>query len=415
MLKKFSIIGLTLILGTTPILASVFPNTIWKPLDEYTLSKSENNLENQIAASEKVISIMTPEPESQERINILLNHHLELANAYNTIGNYEKAYENFKLYIPFGESQGHDVSYAYAKLMTLQPSLEVFQLNSNASAPYFDAKFEPTQGVIYGSYYDKDTYIGVAYNNEDIRSRYPSEESMLLVYLEFGQDIKTPYIQNMLNLAKEEDKLVFLAWNTAGSTLDTANSSQFPLHQTPQEYIASTIDYLSSQGLDALIRFGGEMNNGPSGRNVFTGEVDSAGFIESFQYVSNIAKQHDNIGMVWSPDDIGGLDTPFEMFYPGDEYVDWVGVSMYPKKYFRDEIDTSNNKDINALKNILGIRAQGFVDNANGLGSTEIHKSSTYKSQSISETFMYDTDDYDEIRLKIKELSDDLYHRLSNS
>ncbi len=357
MLKKFSIIGLTLILGTTPILASVFPNTIWKPLDEYTLSKSENNLENQIAASEKVISIMTPEPESQERINILLNHHLELANAYNTIGNYEKAYENFKLYIPFGESQGHDVSYAYAKLMTLQPSLEVFQLNSNASAPYFDAKFEPTQGVIYGSYYDKDTYIGVAYNNEDIRSRYPSEESMLLVYLEFGQDIKTPYIQNMLNLAKEEDKLVFLAWNTAGSTLDTANSSQFPLHQTPQEYIASTIDYLSSQGLDALIRFGGEMNNGPSGRNVFTGEVDSAGFIESFQYVSNIAKQHDNIGMVWSPDDIGGLDTPFEMFYPGDEYVDWVGVSMYPKKYFRDEIDTSNNKDINESIFIAGEHA----------------------------------------------------------
>ena len=38
--------------------------------------------------------------------------------------------------------------------------------------------------------------------------------------------------------------------------------------------------------------------------------------------------------MVWSPNQVSNWDIDIDDYYPGDEYVDWVGISLYAQKYF---------------------------------------------------------------------------------
>lgn len=57
----------------------------------------------------------------------------------------------------------------------------------------------------------------------------------------------------------------------------------------------------------------------------------SADFVASWRRIVDIFRRRgaDNAAFVWSPNvpDIGPV--PFTKYYPGDEYVDWVGVSFY--------------------------------------------------------------------------------------
>ncbi len=341
--KKLSAIVIVSLFGSMPVLANL-PNTIWAPIERYTAAFESNNLVDQIAASKEIISIMEPQPVSESRTNVLLNHYYQTALAYMKLQDYANAYKYFQLYLPFGQSQSDDTLYAETALKLLQPSIDVFQKTAPVNMPYFNAKFEPENGVLYGSFYSSDPNVGVNYAYNSIRNIYPSEESSLLVYLEFGQDVTDSFFTNIFNLAREQNKLIVLAWNTMSSKLETAAHHNYPLYNiSPVQYIDNTLAYLSGLGLDILIRFGAEMNVGESGVDASTGQLDPAGFIESFKLVSSKAKQYNNLGMIWSPNDFGSTNTTYEMFYPGNEFVDWVGISAYPKKYFLDQIDPDPN------------------------------------------------------------------------
>ena len=63
---------------------------------------------------------------------------------------------------------------------------------------------------------------------------------------------------------------------------------------------------------------------------------------EAFRNVANMIHEYPNFAVVWSPNDLGALDRPFDYYYPGDEYVDWVGVSCYMPKYFVNNVNTSD-------------------------------------------------------------------------
>ena len=75
--------------------------------------------------------------------------------------------------------------------------------------------------------------------------------------------------------------------------------------------------------LDAtvLLRIGAEMNN--------WSDCDPAVYIQAFQKIARQARQYDNIKLVFSPDNVSNRNVSFQDFYPGDEYVDWIGVSTY--------------------------------------------------------------------------------------
>lgn len=58
-------------------------------------------------------------------------------------------------------------------------------------------------------------------------------------------------------------------------------------------------------------------------------------FIKLFRYVADYAHTKDNIAVVWAPNNVGSVDLRLIDFYPGDEYTDWIGMSLYVMPYFQ--------------------------------------------------------------------------------
>ena len=58
--------------------------------------------------------------------------------------------------------------------------------------------------------------------------------------------------------------------------------------------------------------------------------------IAGFRKVADAARSYGNIQMVFSPNDISNRNVTIEQFYPGDQYVDWVGMSTYHKSNYND-------------------------------------------------------------------------------
>jgi hypothetical protein len=85
---------------------------------------------------------------------------------------------------------------------------------------------------------------------------------------------------------------------------------------------------MGQSGAKIFLRFGSEMNGAwvEYGRNARV-------FKEKFKLVAKRMREHaPNVAMVWCP-----YTTPvanIDSYYPGDDFVDWVGVNMYNVTYF---------------------------------------------------------------------------------
>ncbi len=69
-------------------------------------------------------------------------------------------------------------------------------------------------------------------------------------------------------------------------------------------------------------------------------------YIEKFQLVHNVMEEYaPNVVMVWCPNDVpvelNGQTIPD--YYPGDAYVDWVGVNFYVDYYDSGLTDLDSN------------------------------------------------------------------------
>lgn len=197
----------------------------------------------------------------------------------------------------------------------------VFVQSSADNYVYFGAKFEPRSGVLLGTpggceYSGIGNAITTSYD-----WFYPSDE----ITNEYVERKAVPEVKS------NHTKLVGVNWNFA---------SQVPVDMSRYEnYIKNYIDELASRGEDILLIFGKEMN-------IDDNFLDEQVFIDCFRYVADYAHTKENIAMVWSPNDTGGLDTRLIDFYPGDEYVDWIGCSMYSSPYFLGDKNAGEGSNI---------------------------------------------------------------------
>jgi len=179
-----------------------------------------------------------------------------------------------------------------------------FELYAEGSADdvsvYYGAKFEPETGV----------YIGTI----------PQFESSLIPtssYLTYIADMYESDMYYPANALIPRDNVIsMIGWTIYD--MNTVNLDQ----------VRRVLDNLSSYNKPMFIRFANEMNCSNLGD-------DPDLYVEVFRKVADMIHEYPNFAVVWSPNDLGALDRPFEYFYPGDEYVDWVGVSCYMVKYFQ--------------------------------------------------------------------------------
>jgi len=333
MISKIIAIALfiSLLCVSFPATAAELPHSIWQPLSQFEAATSQGNDAEILQLGKQLLEIMKAEPDSTLKTEFVAGKLEQISKCAERLGLYEEALSLYEQYIPYGIAMGWNdgVLYAKKKLSLLQSYLHVYLESKDALPPFFGAKFEPQSGVLFGSTYTDDSRIS-SYNAEKISQYFPKNNSVYLIYLEFGDELQNPSrYTNYFADAKNNGSSVLLAWNT---TTSLSNIEEY------DSYIKRTMNFLDSLGIPVYLRFANEMNVSPNGD-------DKSAYIKSFRTVATYAKQCKNLAMVWAPNDLGAIDRPFSDYYPGDEYVDWVGVSLYTTKYFLDQKDHGNQTD----------------------------------------------------------------------
>lgn len=192
------------------------------------------------------------------------------------------------------------------KAMVNESELELYT-EGDSGTVYYGARLEPTKGV----------YLGAP--PEQSSELIPL--SSYLTYNEHNLGETMPYITQYINGG---DQVIML-----GITVTDLNSVNY-------DSLRRTLDNFSEYGCPVFVRFANEMNCSSLG--------DEPELYKTvFRTSADIIHGYPNFAVVWSPVDLGALDRPFQYYYPGDEYVDWVGISCYSLKHF-------NGKQNNELK-----------------------------------------------------------------
>ena len=196
--------------------------------------------------------------------------------------------------------------------MVNETDFELYVEGPVNSSPYYGAKLEPVGG----------TYFGMIAENSEFVS--PVGSYLTYFSMESGQTDMYYPANDLIGKGNSVATVGYVV-----SSLDSVN----------YDVIKRSLDTLASYNKPMFIRFANEMNVSPIGD-------DPERYVEVFRKVADMVHQYPDFAVVWSPNDLGGLDRPFEYYYPGDQYVDWIGISSYMKKYFQGNPNTQEKDTI---------------------------------------------------------------------
>ncbi len=312
------------------LLVSVFTNsfssairaeTYWQAQAAY-VEALEKGDEGEIIDSVRRIEATIPNPTTLDEALRIMFPSKKIAGIYESRGQYDLAaqyYARFLELTAIPTAEGVDYS-EYIKGVTPLYRHNAFKPTVYAETadvrniPYYSARAEQRAGVYHGMC---DVY------DEEISN------SCLLYATFFDEDIGDFYWQLPKNT---EDFLLVVGWNVPHEDLEDLERI---VSGEADEYMRRNLEFLSSLNCRVLIRFGAEVNcwqSLPDSPEAYDKEAEN--FIETFKAafrrVADAAHTYaPNAGMVYSPNDISQWYFEPEDFYPGDEYVDWVGMSAY--------------------------------------------------------------------------------------
>ena len=181
------------------------------------------------------------------------------------------------------------------------------------------ALHEPESGVILGIYGEReDLFINKELHTVDmnlINSYMGRNHTALLFYSSWGskQRADSPFPTEHAERLKPLGGALQIHMQPVGGLQVVQDG----------EYIRTWARAAKASDIPIFLRFAGEMNGSWT-----AWDSNPTLYIEKFRLVHDImAAEAPNVAMVWAPNDFP-LDNYAE-FYPGDAYVDWVGVSCY--------------------------------------------------------------------------------------
>ncbi len=186
---------------------------------------------------------------------------------------------------------------------------------------YHGAKFEPKIGSYLGMFAEgdkavHDPWTGNPFYFDAVPKLTGKKHAMYMIYIHYG-DMEFNHYASHYAKAKE-----------LGCGMQVALEPNKGMDKVVDDaYLHRFAKQAKETGIPIFLRFANEMNDPGS-----TWGKDKALYIEKFRLVANVMhKEAPNVAMCWSPNDWGynGFGDAHE-WYPGDEYVDWVGVSSYP-------------------------------------------------------------------------------------
>lgn len=119
-----------------------------------------------------------------------------------------------------------------------------------------------------------------------------------------------------------------VSWRGTDSSYDPDRARKIALGQYDSTIIAMANSMKALNG-PVLLRFNWEME-GPPGNRQYIGPASE--FKAAWQHIYNLFQQQGatNVAFVWAPRAAAWKKGIAYDFYPGDEYVDWIGASAVP-------------------------------------------------------------------------------------
>ena len=288
--------------------AEQLPGEFWGLNESYLAAQAAGDDDGIIAYGEQVIALLTSRPETNQAKEVLASRYYDVADAYDRKNNFVKAAYYYEKYIPYGEymSWRDGVKIAGYKVDQYIPAVTVY---TDAVQPQrcFGSRNEPELGVLYGQ----------------VSEHTQPDDSMILLYIDYG-NMLTEWDYGILEQAKQRGTAVEIAWNMQeeGDALAKVPDQK--------QYITDFLNELKKYSeVPIYLRIGAEMN-------IWDVKADPRQFREAFRFIADLVHEHTkHVATVWSVSHASEWDTNMEDFYPGDEYVDWIGISAYMIRHFQ--------------------------------------------------------------------------------
>lgn len=313
---------LALCFNTICVFGYEFPQSFWEPAKKYEEALNAKDTINIIKYGEELLNIMKFEPDCPEKRQVLASKFKEIALAYIELDRREDAYNYFKLLQSLVNEYPRELeswkTIADNGVDSVKCQIDMY--TDKGSTIYYGAKNEKFNGVLYGTNADGKVRTSGLLENR---------ESIVLAYQELGSEILA-YNIGVFNNAQKSGYAVELALNcmNEGKDIEQIRKLEWSLRE-----VSEMIENYSD--VPVFLRFAAEFD-------IWERQTDPQSFIDAFRYVSNYFKaRNSNVAIVWSPNQVTRSEIDVNDFYPGDEYVDWVGMSSYAVKYFCGNPDQS--------------------------------------------------------------------------
>lgn len=201
---------------------------------------------------------------------------------------------------------------------------------------------------VEAKYYEKKTgkLLGIFHPPEDtgwvdledinaLEARSDINFDIISVYMAWGEENMENFPQQLLENIAVKNAVPMITWEPWSSdfSFDTENSDFSQNRRTLKyihegyfdDYITGFADKLAAYNRPVFLRFAHEFNN-PGYPWSAEGGNTPADFKAAWKHVHKILRERGatEVMLVWNPWDSQGM----EQYYPGDQYVDWVGLTI---------------------------------------------------------------------------------------
>ncbi len=251
---------------------------------------------------------------------------------------------------PFYLSGGYE--YLVRDFTTFAPTQSAFMRNAREipieykgwnqeTQDFYHQYFSPGSTLKWGLFQPKapEDFTQMTFLETEMEYEFP----ILLNYSSFENRYKHPNLENRLQNAYKHNKTLELTLQTPWKNPGEGNMVYDVLDGEYDEFLINYAKTVSDFGHPVLFRLGNEMNGDWCPYSSYNTSKDTMVFKEFYRYIYRIFEEAGaaNVIWVWNPNGKSFPDFAWNdevMYYPGDEYVDIVGLTAYNTgTYYSDE------------------------------------------------------------------------------
>jgi hypothetical protein len=300
-----------------PNAVSLAAVNVWKTYDQANQAKAKGDFKAAILKYQQIIPLFI-EKKDYKNAALMANKAGDLQSQLAQYDAAVSSWDQESAYWTKAKLSQESIA-AKRKADWLRSSFSLYvQADGGPTNPvYHNVKYEPKVGALIGAYAESDKAVhdpqsASKFYMDDFPALTGKKHAMYLLYTEYGKNFFESYKRH-IDIARKQGVAMEVALQPTKG-LDAVQDD---------EYLRGLARSAKAAGIPIFLRFANEMNG-----DWVEWYTDPAKYIEKFRIVAKVFHEEaDNVVMVWSPNYFPPDN--ITKFYPGDDAVDWVGVSMY--------------------------------------------------------------------------------------